>query len=305
MDNIKNINIEIKNIEDTGKISGYGAIFNNIDLVKDKIQKGAFTKTLLEKDIKEIYFLRQHNRDVIIGEFNDIHEDENGLYVEGKFFLDTTAGKDAYRLAKKGVLNSFSIGYIAKDFGYEEIEGEEIRDLKSVELLEVSLVIMPANKLAKVTEIKSEVNEIIVDDKESEIKEFYDNAELKMDGYQIYNVVDNVAKLNFKAVEELPLDVKQKNKEQIQQFYRIFRKEFKDYTLMSEVCDLKELFGIWELKEFDKFLKSENKGLTNSELKVFYNRILELKTPKKTDDVEKNEKKHLPIDKGLVDLLLY
>ena len=305
MDNIKNINIEIKNIEDTGKISGYGAIFNNIDLKNDIIQKGAFTKTLMEKNIKEIYFLRQHNKDVIIGEFNDIHEDENGLYVEGKFFLDTTAGKDAYRLAKKGILNSFSIGYIAKDFGYEEINGEEIRDLKSVDLLEVSLVIMPANKSAKITEIKSEISEIIVDDKEAEIKEFYDNAELKMDGYQIYNVVDNVAKLNFKAVEELPLDVKQKNKEQIQQFYRIFRKEFKDYTLMSEVCDLKELFGIWELKEFDKFLKSENKGLTNSELKVFYNRILELKTPKKTDDVEKNEKKHLPIDKGLVDLLLY
>ena len=305
MDNIKNINIEIKNIEDTGKISGYGAIFNNIDLKNDIIQKGAFTKTLMEKNIKEIYFLRQHNKDVIIGEFNDIHEDENGLYVEGKFFLDTTAGKDAYRLAKKGILNSFSIGYIAKDFGYEEINGEEIRDLKSVDLLEISLVIMPANKLAKITEIKSEISEIIVDDKEAEIKEFYDNAELKMDGYQIYNVVDNVAKLNFKAVEELPLDVKQKNKEQIQQFYRIFRKEFKDYTLMSEVCDLKELFGIWELKEFDKFLKSENKGLTNSELKVFYNRILELKTPKKTDDVEKNEKKHLPIDKGLVDLLLY
>ena len=74
---------------------------------------------------------------------------------------------------------------------------------------------------------------------------------------------------------------------------------------MYEVCDIKELFSSWELKEFDKFLKSENKGLTNSELKVFYNRILELKTPKKTDDVEKNEKKHLPIDKGLVDLLFY
>ena len=64
------------------------------------------------------------------------------------------------------------------------------------------------------------------------------------------------------------------------------------------------LINIWELKDIDKFLKS--KGLTNTELKMFYKRIMELKDKKEEEEEKKNTDdvgEHLTKIAGLADLL--
>ncbi len=52
-----------------------------------------------------------------------------------------------------GAINGLSIGFMSKQWAYDE--ETEVRTLTEIELWEVSLVTFPANKKARVTQVKS------------------------------------------------------------------------------------------------------------------------------------------------------
>ena len=52
---------------ETGSVSGYGAVFHNIDLGQDKILPGAFSRTLRSK--RKVPMLWHHKDDQPIGLF--------------------------------------------------------------------------------------------------------------------------------------------------------------------------------------------------------------------------------------------
>lgn len=128
------------------EIAGYASTFGgDPDSYGDVVARGAFAASIETRATK---LLLQH--ETPIGYQLELREDEYGLF--GRWALiDTTAGTDAYKLARAGVLDSLSIGYVPVDAEYR---ADGVRVLKSVDLLEVSLVTFPANESAVLTDVK-------------------------------------------------------------------------------------------------------------------------------------------------------
>jgi HK97 family phage prohead protease len=147
--------------------SGYGAVFNNVDSYGDVIDPGAFKKTLSEAKKSDAWpaMLLQHggfgfNADDMtpIGIWTEMDEDDKGLKVTGKL-ADTQRGNEVYgllKMAPRPALNGLSIGYRARKFTVGTKAGEPRRRLHELDLVEVSLVTMPANPKARIGSVKSD-----------------------------------------------------------------------------------------------------------------------------------------------------
>ena len=160
--------------------SGYGAYFNNIDSYGDIIVPGAFKSAVNYAKRTGDYpaLMVQHGADgyTPVGIFTKMVEDENGLYVEGKL-ADTERGREYYTLMKmepRPAIKGMSIGYFTRKAEYPSEENRKsfpkgcMRKILDVELVEISLVTVPANKKATITGVKSE---FIVRDAEKALKE--------------------------------------------------------------------------------------------------------------------------------------
>lgn len=147
----KRIPFEVKEVVDVAgggwEIAGYASTFGPpADSYGDIVAPGAFAASLASRQTK---FLYEHHEP--IGKQLELREDAHGLF--GRWsIVDTRAGTDAYKLAKAGVLDSLSIGYVADDVEY----AEGVRLLKAVTLYEVSAVAIPANVNAVVTDVKAD-----------------------------------------------------------------------------------------------------------------------------------------------------
>lgn len=134
--------------------SGYGAVFGNVDSYGDVIAKGAFKKSIKSGETP-LMFLNHDPSNLPIGKWTKLEEDDFGLRAEGEF-LDTQAGRDAYTAAKAGAITGLSIGFRPVDvhIGKQNTD-EPRRTLKSVDLLEISVVTFPANGKARIGNVKS------------------------------------------------------------------------------------------------------------------------------------------------------
>ena len=139
-----------------GTFEGYGSVFGNRDLGNDVIEKGAFKKSLRKRTNKGVKLLYQHKSDMPIGVFDEIKEDDHGLYIKGRLALKTQAGAEAYELLKMGALDGLSIGFRVnpKEVSYDKRGNKRI--IKEVDLMEVSLVTFPMNPQATVRSIKGQ-----------------------------------------------------------------------------------------------------------------------------------------------------
>lgn len=151
---VRNFSLEIRAAED-GTVEGYGSVFDVQDSYADVIEKGAFAKSIsTHKSAKSMpAMLWQHDSSQPIGVWTSMSEDDNGLRVVGRLAMDTVKGKEAHALLKMGALNGLSIGFMTKQYRYDE--ETDIRTLTEVDLWEVSLVTFPANTQARVTQVKS------------------------------------------------------------------------------------------------------------------------------------------------------
>ncbi len=150
---------EIKAIHDEdGIFEGYGSVFGNVDEDGDIIETGAFTKSLLKHHTNQTQpaLLWMHDPMHPVGRYLEVREDARGLYVKGQLILDSSQGRDAYALLKGGAINGLSIGYVPK--AWELNKTNKTRQLKEVELWEVSLVTFPANTLARIMTVKHKIS---------------------------------------------------------------------------------------------------------------------------------------------------
>jgi HK97 family phage prohead protease len=142
----------------TGTMSGYGAVFGNVDSYGDIIAPGAFKDSLAQHKAEGTLPLMLLNHglwDLPIGIWDSMEEDDIGLKVAGHF-IDNIRGQDAYKTAKAGAITGLSIGFVVTDF---EMRNNN-RIITGVQLIEVSLVTLPANDLARVSNVKSQENEM-------------------------------------------------------------------------------------------------------------------------------------------------
>src|SRR5262245_26849220 len=133
--------------DDTGwEIAGLASTWwGEPDAYGDVVAPGAFAESIALRATK---FLYEHFEP--IGKQLALAETDDGL--EGRWsVVDTAAGTDAYKLAKAGVLDSLSIGYMPLEW---EMRSDGARILRKVDLYEVSCVALPANENAVITAVK-------------------------------------------------------------------------------------------------------------------------------------------------------
>ena len=136
------------------EVTGYASTFGNMDAGGDVMMRGAFDHTLASG--RPVRFLNAHRLDQVIGVAKSLKPDDKGLL--GTFKISKTSlGEDVHTLLKDGALDSFSIGYIPTDV---EFDDAGTRLLKSVDLLEVSVVALPMNDRATVTRVKSKADQL-------------------------------------------------------------------------------------------------------------------------------------------------
>ena len=147
--------LEIRATGTDGSVEGYGSVFGVRDNYDDVIAKGAFVDSLAAHKSEGTMpaMLWQHDSSQPIGVWSEMIEDENGLRIKGMLALGTTRGKEAHELLKMGALNGLSIGFMSKQWAYDQ--KTEVRTLTEIELWEVSLVTFPANEKARITGVKS------------------------------------------------------------------------------------------------------------------------------------------------------
>ena len=135
---------EIKSASEEGNFEGVLSTYGNIDAAGDVCEPGCFDKTVAE-DGPRRPFLWQHDQSEPIGHL-EITDTQSALMVKGKINLDTQRGREGWSLLKNGDINGLSIGYITRDYSYDE---NGVRHLLDVQLLEGSLVSVPCNNLAR------------------------------------------------------------------------------------------------------------------------------------------------------------
>ena len=145
---------EVKESNDDARtVKGYASYFGNLDTDMDVIKKGAFKKTIKEGPFKDglVKLWAQHKMDKPIGVIKNLYEDEKGLVIEATFGTHRD-GEDYYRMTKEGIIDRFSVGFQKIQGDRNEKGGYDITEIK---LWEVSMVTIPANQEAKVTDVKS------------------------------------------------------------------------------------------------------------------------------------------------------
>jgi HK97 family phage prohead protease len=125
------------------RFAGYAAVFDRVDGGGDVIRRGAFAESLARG--REIPLLWQHKAGAVIGRVERVEEDQRGLRVIGEIGGDADALRAAGLLAS-GAVNGLSFGYRVGDAR----QANGVRELRALELVEVSLVAKPMQKLARV-----------------------------------------------------------------------------------------------------------------------------------------------------------
>lgn len=146
---------------DTGKFTGYGAVFNNVDLGQDVILEGAFesVRTTSKGDLRLALY---HDLRQLVG--NAKYEmDEHGLRIDGQMNMDVSYARDAYYLMKNHTLDGMSVGFNILEGGSqwrEGDDGESVRIISKAELWEVSIVPFGMNPDALIDSVKTGVNTV-------------------------------------------------------------------------------------------------------------------------------------------------
>jgi HK97 family phage prohead protease/HK97 family phage major capsid protein len=159
---------EKSDVGEDGSINIKGlASTNALDRTGDVIDHNAWKQGGLDNYGDNPIILFNHNYDRPIGRAKYCDVTQHGLEIEAK--ISKSAG-DVVDLIKDGVLGAFSVGFKVKDAEYnKETDGFFI---KSAELLEVSVVSIPANQTATFSISKSFDN----DDEYQEFKQQFNKA---------------------------------------------------------------------------------------------------------------------------------
>jgi len=146
-------------VQASGEFSGYASTFGGPpDAFGDVIAKGAFASTLAahKADNTMPALLWSHDPSAPIGKWVEMREDAKGLAVTGFLTLAVAKAQEAHALMRDGAL-ALSIGFRTLD---DSFGSDGTRVLKKVDLLEVSAVALPANPRARITEVRSRIQDI-------------------------------------------------------------------------------------------------------------------------------------------------
>lgn len=146
---------------ENGVVEGYASTWTKTpDSYGDIVIKGAFEEALKKRKATGHPFplCFNHDFDQIIGAVFEAYEDDYGLKIRASF-LNTPAAQEKRELVKEGIVWQFSFAYsiLGAEKPTEEEQKQGIfQKLTKLDLYEVSLVPVPANQTAVVTEVKND-----------------------------------------------------------------------------------------------------------------------------------------------------
>lgn len=146
--------LDLKEVSEEGVFEGYASKFGDRDQGGDTVMKGAFKNSLSQRKAKGVKMLWQHDPSHPIGVWDEIKEDATGLFVRGRLLTTVQKAKETYELMKAGVIDGLSIGYRTVKSLRDDATG--FRQLKEVDLWEISLVTFPMLTSATVTSVKGD-----------------------------------------------------------------------------------------------------------------------------------------------------
>lgn len=134
-------------VDDAGAIVGMAWPFGSPDRMGDEIMPGSF------KAAKgPLPMLAFHRPDDPVGVWETVSETPKGLVVSGRLLVDDLArAREVRALVKSGAVTGLSIGFIPRK---AEARRDGGRTIRALELVEISLVSVPAHPGAKVTSAK-------------------------------------------------------------------------------------------------------------------------------------------------------
>ncbi len=178
--------------DDKASFTGYASVFDVIDSYGDVVRKGAFSKSIeaLSADGAQplgVYYAHNMNSSPygLVGVVTSIAEDDHGLKVVADLFVDSNPeARFLHEAMQLGVINEMSFAYYVTDSDWAKVDGEEVYEIKGVDLLEVSVCPVGANRQALVQEVKSRVSHrktesdaVTVEDEATETTEPTDDTE--------------------------------------------------------------------------------------------------------------------------------
>lgn len=147
-----------------GSFEGYASMFDGVDAYGDTIVKGAYAETLQNRTRPVAMFFnhisRRSDMPAKIGVYEDMQEDDYGLKVKGRLTVGHPTADAVLASMKNGTISGLSIGYMVPAGGAEK--RDNIRLLKKIDLIEVSIVEEPADLGALIdrSSIKNAVDEM-------------------------------------------------------------------------------------------------------------------------------------------------
>jgi HK97 family phage prohead protease len=152
--------------DEKGTFTALASVFGNVDMVGDRMMKGAFRKTLdaWRESGDPIPVILSHQWDdpmAHIGKADPraVMETDEGLVVQGQIDMDNPIARQVHKLMAERRLKGWSFGYtVAKD-GEKRAE-DGANEVYEVDLIEVGPTLRGANSQAELQTIKSALREL-------------------------------------------------------------------------------------------------------------------------------------------------
>ncbi|MFB2551007.1 HK97 family phage prohead protease [Ensifer soli] len=145
--------LSISTVGAEGRFTGYASLFGEVDLGKDAIEPGAFSKSLVKRGASGVRMLFQHDPAEPIGAWKTIREDERGLFVEGQLAIGVERAREVYQLLKGRALDGLSVGF--QTLRSRTDRGSGVRRILEADLWEISIVTFPMLPSARVSNVKN------------------------------------------------------------------------------------------------------------------------------------------------------
>lgn len=143
--------------EGDGTFEAIVSVFGNVDLVGDRVVKGAFEKSLQKwsksgDPIPVIHSHRWDDLDAHVGIVLEAEEREEGLWVKGQIDMDDPAAAKVYKLLKRRSLREFSFAY---DVVREKSGADGANELLELDIIEVGPTLKGANDETQLLGVKT------------------------------------------------------------------------------------------------------------------------------------------------------
>lgn len=132
----------------SGEFEALVSIFNNVDLVGDRVMPGAFTKSLERwkssgDPIPVIWSHEWDDPNAHIGTVVEAEERPEGLYVKGQLDLENDFARQVHKLLMQRRVKEFSFAYDVVD--EKQADDTRANDLVELDLIEVGPTLKGAN----------------------------------------------------------------------------------------------------------------------------------------------------------------